>query len=173
MSDYFVNREVEHPRRVNIEAVNGGFMSASIDENGVVNFTDGETGFLADLERAEGTVYEEGTALNAQNLNEGIAGMIGERVRGYILTATHGTPLPVEAGVEYVVIWSAQGTAGSRGIDYVWLEDSTPVSRNIVLSGTQLLSYMPTGTEDQWAIANTAQSTAVHVTVISQSVTEV
>lgn len=59
----FIDRVVQYPNRVTLTAVSG------------------ETDTY-DMERAEGTVTEEGTPLNAANLNNEIQSMIADAIQG-------------------------------------------------------------------------------------------
>lgn len=166
---YFVDREVEHPGRVNLQPIDADLMTASIDENGVVSFSSTASGFTADMTRAEGEVYTEGTPLNAVNLNGGIESMVS--AKAFVLSATHGVPIPIEAGTEMVVAWSGAGANASRGIDYVWITDGAVISRSFMLSGTQLILYSTAG--QQLVIENSASATTVHVMVIGAVVAAV
>lgn len=166
MADYFVDRSVEHPGRVTIEPAEGtSFGGASIDENGVVTFNSGSSGgFTAEIERNEGEVYEEGTPLNAEHLNEGINQMIGAVARSVVVSPASIKQLTNAVGREYVVVWTGAGTTGSRGVDYVWVADGVITSRNVSLTGTALLHYG--GSDDYLVLENTASATTIHAMVI-------
>lgn len=171
MANYFVDREVEHPGRVTISPVNSNIMTASIDSDGVASFSNSGAGLVADLTRAEGTVTVAGTPLDALHLNAGVKELMGNSVFGFKITGylTSSSSIPVEVGKEYIVIWRAHGSSGSAGIDYVWMDsDNMPVARNIMLDGTQLVSYNGSVDGTTWEIVNTSQSTTVHCTVIAQ-----
>ncbi len=171
MANYFVDREVEYPGRVNLAPVDSNLMTASIDSNGVASFSNSEDGLVADMTRAEGTVSTEGTPLNATNLNGGINQMIADALKANLtmltMSASSSKQLTdIPAGSDILVIWSAAGSTGSRGIDYVWFSNELPVARSVMLSGTQLLQYGGGG--GQLLIENSAASSTVHVTVISK-----
>lgn len=167
MANYFVDREVEHPGRVNLTPVDSNLMTASIDSNGVASFSNSEDGLVADLTRAEGTVSTEGTPLNAINLNGGINEMIAAALEGLIrpvvVQANSLKELANAAGREYIVVWTGHGTTGSRGIDYVW-SDGTVTSRSVSLTGTALLQYG--GNDEILVLQNTASATVIHAMVI-------
>jgi len=169
MREYFEDRSVEYPNRITIEPVDASFGGASIDENGVVTFGGSSSGgFTADIERNEGTVYAQGTPIDATRMNGYIANMIMDRFKNVILQANHGLLMDVESGVEYLVIWTAQGSSGSRGIDFIWHDGYEPISRSIYLSGTQLLTYTRLD-NDTWQIINTASATQVHAMIYAQT----
>ena len=167
MANYFVDREVEHPGRVNLAPVDSNLMTASIDSNGVASFSNSEDGLVADLTRAEGTVSTEGTPLNATSLNGGINEMIAAALEGLIrpvvVQANSLKELANAAGREYIVVWTGQGNTGSRGIDYVW-SDGTVTSRSVSLTGTALLQYG--GNDEILVLQNTASATVIHAMVI-------
>lgn len=168
MREYFKDRSVQYPNRVTIEP-EASIDGASIDENGVVTFSGGASGgFTATIERNEGTIYENGTPIDATRMNGYIANMIMDRFKNVVLQANHGLLMDVESGVEYLVIWTAQGSTGSRGIDFLWHDGYEPVSRNFMLSGTQLLTYMRID-DDTWQITNTASATQVHLMLFAQT----
>lgn len=174
MGDYFVDRSVQYPGRVRITGTGSGSFAEAFMMNDELVLTS-ESDIVADLTRDEGTVLEEGTPLNATNLNGGILSMIGDKLKCFVISATHSQGIAIESGYEYIVVWSAQGASGSKGIDYVWLEGSSPVSRNIVLSGTnpsQLLTYTAYS-DTAFLITNTASATTVHAMIVAQRATAI
>ncbi len=164
MADFFVNRIVEHPGRMDITPVNGTIATAEMDDDDLI--IGGSSGAItADIVRAEGMETEEGTPLNAQSLNTGINSMVADFIRGYVIASSNRVRVPFETGAEYIVIWTGAGATGSRGIDYIWFSDGAVVSRSVSLTGTQLLFY---GTvDDDIIIENSASATTVHATVIT------
>ena len=173
MSDYFVDRVVEHPGRVTLTPVEGAESFATAEISGTsLNLGSSSDGITADVLRTEGTVTEAGTPLNAENLNGGINSMIddvaGGLVRACIIPPMSTKQLTSAAGREYIVVWTGQGTTGSRGVDYVW-SDGTVNSRNVSLTGTALLQYG--GNNEYLVLENTASTTTIHAMVIGAPVT--
>lgn len=173
MANYFIDRVVEHPGRVSITPVAGESSFATAEINGTaLNLGSSSSGVVADVLRAEGTVTEAGTPLNAENLNGGINSMIedsaGELVRACVISPMSTKQLTSAAGREYIVVWTGQGTTGSRGVDYVW-SDGTVTSRSVSLTGTALLHYG--GNDEYLVLENTASSTTIHAMVIGAPVT--
>lgn len=171
MADYgaFIDRIVEHPGRVDIEAVSGsGFTLAGVSD-GVLTLDDGGS-ITADISRNEGTVTQAGTALTAANLNDYIEGMIIENINNrylisFSLAGSASGTLQHTDNTAYTIFWRSAGNTGSYGIDMLTANSGAVSNREVLLSGTHLPSYAITG-DNKLQFTNTAQSTTVIFTVL-------
>lgn len=171
MANYFVDREVEHPGRVKFSGVQGDFTVADFVEDTLYLYSGDE--ISVDMTRDEGEVTEQGTPLNAVNLNGGINQMIAAALKANVtmltMSANSSKALTdVPAGSNFLVVWTT--ASGSFGIDYVWFSNESAVSRSLVLSGSQLITYSGSS---QLTINNTAASAVVRVAVLSKVPTSV
>lgn len=172
MADYFVDRDVQYPGRVTITGEGDGFAQAIVLGE-MLQITPASGGVDATITRNEGIVTEEGTPLNATNLNSGINQMIAAALKANVamltMSANSSKALTdVPAGSNFLVAWTT--ASGSFGIDYVWFSNESAVSRSLVLSGSQLITYSGSS---QLTINNTAGSAVVRVAVISKVPTSV
>lgn len=170
----FVDRDVEHPGRVNITPIDASLTTASIDGDGVASFSNSAEGLVADLTRAEGTVIEEGTPLNAQNINPIIRRLNLSSV-GYAIAAGSNASFFGSSGVDFLMVWCAEGSGVSRGIDFIHFDDNgDPVVKSIAMNseGSQLITYTAGGSYS-FVAENGAKSTTVDLLAFRVEVTSV
>lgn len=161
----FKNRNVEYPnrKRVTIQKI-------EYDNNGEI------IELIADLEREEGKVNEEGTALNAESLNEVIQNMIDKEINTLTLTdeekvksdlATLSISKEVTNSLTLPLTWR-------RGCEIIWevvSGDGITIANNIA-SVTQKNTVQTATIKATITSGNYSESKTFDITIINREMSD-